>query len=1261
MEKQYSTAARIKRTGAGCLALVLLIAGIQNSALAASVPLADQPIQATQAAPANVLLDLSVEFPTAVSYANISAKFDPGKPYYGYFDSAKCYQYIDAAIGGVTGYFKPIGYATNSACSGSWSGNFMNWATMAAIDVFRWALTGGGRVVDLPLKFSDSTAAVTVLQRSYLGVQAGTKNFPNRVISDAETSAYTEIPGKLGGALCIQNANSNTEVKFFSDNCATNDPKVFSVNVQVCVPGLEEPNCADYASSDGKRIIKKPHGLMQDNKGKMNFGAFGYLVSNDDTSANLTIDGGVLRGQMNDLAAEITETGAFALDPEGLVDAAKGIDASGTINYLNRFGYKSGIYKRFDPVSEMYAESIKYYKNLGPTKSYISAVTPALRDGFPVFERWNDPIKYWCQKNFVLGIGDVNTHADRNLSGNATTRPKEPAGPIPSDVDGDLAGQTTNAWTAKVGALEGITGLESAKFGGNDAGNYIAGIAHYAFTQDIRADFKNKQNVETHWVDVLEFGNYRHRNQYWLAAKYGGFKDTDKDGVLDKDTEVWKNATNFWGRPAVDKPLAEYEIPYNYYPASDAGSLINGLKNAFSNIKASAGAGAGVGLSSSSFSTTASDTSVFQVTYDSERWTGDVKGFRINTIDTETGAISLTPKWSASAKLTDLASGTGWDSARKIVAVTRTDSGGRIGKPFRKSDLHSADFALLGADDARRQKVLNYLRGDRTYESTDSVTKDFRFRKSLLGDIVNSKAIYVGAPSALYSDAFNPKYSEFVTSQKSRKTVVYAGANDGMLHAFDASTDGSADGGKELFALVPNAVFQGPDKKPEESGLQALASNAYTHRYYVDASPEVRDVDFARAGGATGAALDSADWRSLLVVGLGKGGRSFVAMDVTDPASWTSESEIAKKVLWEFTAPDMGYTYGRPLITKVPKYGWVVVLTGGYNNTLAPFANDASDFRGKGVLYFVDPRNGNLLEKVTTDAGSFGSPSGLAQVTGYTQNYADYTTDQIYGGDLEGNVWRFDVSQTSKTDSFPLPDKIAIAKDSAGNVQSITTAPQVEYSASDLKRYVFFGTGRLLHSYDITTSAARSQTQTFYALRDGTKTKPYTSATLPSGGAFPTGRTRMAEVTDLLSGVTVDSSKPMGWYYDLTGVETGASGTISERVIINPQANDGVISWVGTRMNTDPCDPVGQSSIYAVKYGSAKSVLTETVTVGGVSSTLPIAFNKTADGLVGLQQIRYGATVRLLGTKSDGSPQFYGGGIAGFGTPRVVNWRIIGQ
>src|SRR5208283_1782304 len=177
---------------------------------------------------------------------------------------------------------------------------------------------------------------------------------------------------------------------------------------------------------------------------------------------------------------------------------------------------------------------------------------------------------------------------------------------------------------------------------------------------------------------------------------------------------------------------------------------------------------------------------------------------------------------------------------------------------------------------ATGQQILAYLRGDPTNEgislgqfrvrATDASGEDF------VGDIVNSSAVYVGPPNAGYLDGNDPGYSAFVTNNAGRAGMVYFGANDGMLHAVNDSN------GNEAWAFMPHDLY-----RANATGLGALsyqdgALPPFRHHYYVDSTPRIADVDFGNQ-----------NWHSLLVGGLGKGGRSYYALDVTNPASVTDE------------------------------------------------------------------------------------------------------------------------------------------------------------------------------------------------------------------------------------------------------------------------------------------------------------------------------------------------------------------------------------
>lgn len=1250
---------------------LLVVAAVWNAMLpavhSAETALADVPIAASnEAVPANVMLALSVEFPTAQSHANFSVGgtsgipalpgssvadpyFEPSRKYLGYFDPTRCYAYDGIET---NGYFYTTDkvQGSNYTCPGQWSGNYLNWATMHVIDLFRWAMTGGARDKDEPADFSASNpAGETILKKAWSNGQGEKSNFPDKSLKSEYISNYTPLATNEKKNLVGTVFDKGINIEFtYSDNDSASGAKVASYQVRVLVCSgtdttkhehIDQAYCQKYENADKTKRVYKPVGLIQKNIERMRFGAVGYHNLNNQTYGDDTKlrawDGGVLKAQIRDTREEILETGAFLSDPFPADRGGDGeVSRTGAINYLNLFGYKAKSYKRYDNVSEMYAVALRYLlgpSGIGHVPSY-SVIPPGvtaaqrveIKDDFPVITNWIDPVLPAshggsCQKQFIIGIGDTNTcgdQCDNNLSGSGYT--------MDSLVAGErFAGKTVKDWT------NAITGR-------NLAYDYIAGMAYAANTAPLRSDFPDSR-IKTFWVDALEYSSMAANNHYFKAAKYGGFTDKDKDGV--PDTGEWD---------ALGQSYKGTTLPDTYFPASDPDRLVSGLNSAFSQIKSLIGAAAGVGTTGSVISDSLATDGFFQTVYNSLYWSGDLKGLKIDSIDLNAGTINTSQVWSAATKLDALVSGSGWNSARKVVTLAPDSSGTLKGVPFRVANLSAAQLAALGSS-TEQAKVLNYLRGDTTNQSTLTARKAYRYRASVLGDIVDSGALFVGPPSQDYSDAYNPGYSIFKANKASRKPVVYVGANDGMLHAFDAQM--TTAGGGELFAVVPNATYLGPDGKPAESGLKALSDNAYLHRYYVNATPFARDVDFKRAGGTIESNPDSHDWRSLLVFGLGKGGRSYVALDITDtPTTSTTETTIANKVLWEFTDEDMGFSYGRPGIVKTRKWGWVVIIAGGYNNVLG---TSKTSVPGQGVLFVLDPKTGTLLQKIYTNEGSAANPAGLAHFTGYVQDYSDMTVDYVYAGDLLGNMWRFDFS--SPTNNVPNPTSpILHLRDSLGNPQPVTTEPRVD-PGTDLVRYLFVGTGRLLHTND----RDNKQQQTFYALRDGTASDPYSSAAnatnpLPSGVSFPVKRTNMVQVDSLITGVIQESSKPMGWFYDLTGLR----GTLAEQVVIHPQVNEGVVSWIGTLMNQDKCNPGGESAAYAVKYGSAKSTFAKIVD----NVRVPIAFVTQDSGLVGSKMVRLGSSIRLLGSDGKGgAPGFVGSQVGGFGDPRVLNWRIVGQ
>ena len=243
--------------------------------------------------------------------------------------------------------------------------------------------------------------------------------------------------------------------------------------------------------------------------------------------------------------------------------------------------------------------------------------------------------------------------------------------------------------------------------------------------------------------------------------------------------------------------------------------------------------------------------------------------------------------------------------------------------------------------------------------------------------------------------------------------------------------------------------------------LTDLATQGYSHKYYVDATPAAVEV--------TGVGSVS----RLLVGGLGKGGRGYYALDISSYQAATV-AEAASKVLWEFGQgrANMGYSFGKPLVVRTAA-GWRVVVTSGYDNGVSTGGD------GRGYVWVLDPANGTVLATIATGVGSTTSPSGLAHLSSLANTAPDALVRYVYGADLLGNVWRFDLNNNNAS-------KIAEARDATGAVQPISSPPEIgPVSGSADKFFVYVGTGRYFSEQDVPGSlgatAAATQLQSLYA------------------------------------------------------------------------------------------------------------------------------------------------------------------------------------
>jgi type IV pilus assembly protein PilY1 len=475
--------------------------------------------------------------------------------------------------------------------------------------------------------------------------------------------------------------------------------------------------------------------------------------------------------------------------------------------------------------------------------------------------------------------------------------------------------------------------------------------------------------------------------------------------------------------------------------------------------------------------------------YDATNWRGKLSAY---PIDATTGAPGTTAAWNAATKL-DAASfsvpnrfvasyngaaGIEWKTYTSLPALQQT--------PLNKDSS--------GAVDNNGQNRVDYLRGDRTKEvaQTGGI---FRDRSSRLGDIVNSNIVYVGAPASGYGDAAYQTFKGTGTGGVgSRAPMVYVGANDGMLHGFDATN------GVEKLAYIPQGVAQ--------SDLRKLTDVNYTHQYFVDGTPFTSD---AKVG-------TTPTWRTVLVSGLAGGGKGYVALDASNPSNFnaTSASNLVIADTTATTDADIGNMYitpamddfiagksdqivrlNAPTTGTAPnqiKHRWALVLGNGYNS-----ANEAPVL----VVQYLDgakeiKKISPCTEPIATTACSYKTGNGLSTPRLVDLN-GDGVADVAYAGDLLGNVWKFDLSSQNDSDWTTSFNKAPLFRAKPG--QSFTTAPYaVSNDSAGYGVIVHISSGKNLTTADQTSTG----TETTYALWDNSifGQVPVSPATTPATYKF---------------------------------------------------------------------------------------------------------------------------------------------------------------
>ena len=777
-----------------------------------------------------------------------------------------------------------------------------------------------------------------------------------------------------------------------------------------------------------------------------------------------------------------------------------------------------------------------------------------------------DPVQYSCQRNYAVLVtdgywntGSPETSCNGSSSyGTCTVKGNASVGDVDGVNDYGLLGPKTSTPFVDTGKYQ----------------NSMSDIAMYYWGTDLRpgpAPSLGGLTEEGTYVDVSQNNvqpttsdpaTWQHMNTFGVALGVPGVLQfapnylqggsADYNAIL-QGTKSWPDPQTASSASSVPARIDDlWHAAVNgrgqYFSVKTPTALESALGNVLSSIKVENGAGAAG--QPSNLQPVNGDNFDYIAQYTSGNWTGDLQQ---RSIDLVTGAIQAAPgNWSATTLLQSMVAATtdtrtiytfSASAANKLKTfVSANLTAEKTANDFQSSALNPGGalsqygtFTSTQQTAATQDAMIGYIRGQTGFEmSPVNSVQLFRQRLGVLGDIVDVKPVYVKQPYFSYLDT---GYAAFAAAQASRAGRVYAGANDGMVHAFDAAT------GAEQWAYIPSMLI------PK---LYKLADAAYAtnHQFYADGQM------------ASGDAYNGTAWKTILVGGLGAGGRGYYALDVTDPANPVA--------LWEFgTAQDanVGYGYSTPIITKRASDGrWVVIVPSGYNN------NEGGVGDGEARLYVLDAFTGVKLQEIIAN-GSVTDPN--ANGIGKIANWVDATlinnqTQYVYGGDLSGNLWRFDLTANSVQRLGYTP--------TAGAGQPITMTPQlgtVKDGAGIPHKAIYFGTGRYLGFSDLNTVTPSESTtpQTIYAVKDsGTDL-----GNLQSSGAKLVAQTLNAGSTPrtIASPASVDWATQNGWYMTLP---------VGERMTVDPQLQLGTFVIASNVPDTNYCTVGGTSWLYALDY-----------------------------------------------------------------------------
>ncbi len=771
-----------------------------------------------------------------------------------------------------------------------------------------------------------------------------------------------------------------------------------------------------------------------------------------------------------------------------------------------------------------------------------------------------------------------------------------------------------------------IDGDSSAPFKDSQA-NTLADVAMYYWKTNLRSDVAGSDTAVAVNAQEAALGRpatWPHLVNYMIGFGVKGTLDNPGDiSALQAGTKNWPTPTDDLSK-IDDLWHAAWNSGGMYFSALDPKSLSDSLGTIIDSMRATTSTDAPL-LMPSRFVTSQY---TYIPSYQTKNWSGDLKAYQF---DTKTGDRAKKSDgsyadavWSASAQLNLK------NEAERNIFTAHPTTNAKFEFTFSNLKTQRLDALLNAANDAAGQQLVGYLRGKMELEGTT-----FRSRlNGKLGDVVNSTpllvfdgedAAYDFLPTSIVSNRL--AYRQFLRHKKLRKGQVFVGSNDGMLHAFDAKT------GDETFAYIPKTVL---------GSLYAIARPTYSHRYFVDGplvEADVFDKNITPSDTETG-------WRNIVVGTGGAGANNIFAINVpvrSNGDANTTYAPTASDILWEVNSndtdyPDLGAVLQKPAVGVMRNGKWVVIVGNGY-----VAAN------GKAKLFIIDALTGAFIKSINITATGANGLGGVRLVLNQERQIT-----AAYAGDLQGNLWKFDLSSTDENKwavAFG-GNPLYKAKSATNLVEPITATPV--YLAHPLGgNLVVFGTGKLFESAD----ANDTQVQSLYGIWDTVRTgqtsdQASDAISIQSSGANADKGSSLLvqqEITAIsgtdyftASAKAVDYGTKRGWFIRMNMNPSGL------RLVFAPQLAVGKVFMQALSPNgvtTDPC---------AARQGKSVNFVLNPFT--GSGSPLEPTFDVNGDGQINASDTTYQSVAInavAVATADTGSSSFNQKLGAGLGTGAV--------